>query len=265
MLKRFLPLTVCTTLVSCSVVPATVPHQMTEQLGQRHIEYVIEGTGTPTVVFENGLDGTLGWWSKVLPEVAKQSTAIAYNRPGYGQSSAASTPRDGLHVVEELRQFLRAKHLNPPYLLVGHSLGGLYLQLFTRLHPGEVSGLVLVDSTHPYSMRGAGAVELWPAWLKFIYPSITRKAAVDELALINQTGDEVMQLPLPQGVPMTVISALEPVNNNSALALDANAKRLDLQRMYPNARTVLVNGGHGIPQEHPEVVIAAIRELLPRH
>lgn len=161
-----IPLLLCAalsaTFVSCTVIPRSLPHQTTLDLGDRQVEFVLEGQGSPTVIFENGLDGTLGWWSKVVPEVAKQATVLAYNRPGYGRSTPPNTPRDGEHVVQELREFLQARGLKPPYLLVGHSLGGLYTQLFTRMYPEEVSGLLLVDSTHPQQLQGAGAIETWP-------------------------------------------------------------------------------------------------------
>ena len=73
-----------------------------------------------------------------------------------GRSDPADSPRDGGHVVDELRALLSAQDLKPPYVLVGHSLGGLYMQLYARRYPDEVSALVLVDSTHPNQFKGAG-------------------------------------------------------------------------------------------------------------
>lgn len=252
----------CASLVGCTVIPTSLPHQTTSDLGDRQVEFLLKGSTSPTVIFENGLDGTLGWWSKVLPEVASQATVLAYNRPGYGKSSPATTPRDGLHVVEELRAFLRFKHLHGPYVLVGHSLGGLYMQLFARMYPEEVSGLVLVDSTHPQQLEGAGATEHWPAWYKALFPLTTSPAAQAELSQLTLTGEQVLGLPVPPEIPMTILVAPQPIANNSAVALDANAKRMDFQRLYPNAKFIQVRSGHGIPQEHPEVVVAAIRDLL---
>jgi pimeloyl-ACP methyl ester carboxylesterase len=110
-------------------------------------------------------------WSKVFPEIGKNTTVFAYNRPGYGNSSKAITPRDGATVVEELRALLNSRGLRPPYVLVGHSLGGIYVQLFARKYPDDVVGLVLVDSSHPSQFEGSGAVENWP----IIYEYISRK------------------------------------------------------------------------------------------
>lgn len=110
--------------------------------------------GAPsTVVFENGSRITLDKWDKVIAEVAKESTVFAYNRPGYGKSDKPSTPRDGKTVVEELRQLLRQQGLQPPYTLVGHSLGGLYMQMYARAYPQEVQGWCWSTRSTPASSR----------------------------------------------------------------------------------------------------------------
>ena len=63
------------------------------------------------------------YWKKVLPEISKDTTTLVYNRQGYGKSGATLTPRDGEHIVDELRVLLLSKGLNPPYILLGFSLG----------------------------------------------------------------------------------------------------------------------------------------------
>lgn len=226
------------------------------------MEYVTAGHGVPAVVFENGLGGRLEWWAKVFPEIARETRVFAYNRPGAGGSAAVPSPRDGDHIVEELRQNLRETGIAPPYVLVGHSLGGLYMQFYARRYPGEVAGLVLVDSTHPEQMKGAGARENWPAWVKVAFSAATPDVAERELAAIPATGAAMLALPSLGGKPVIVLSASGPMNETSALARDANAKRVDIARLHPGARQVWVDSGHGIPLEKPEAVIAAIREVL---
>ncbi|WP_286672160.1 alpha/beta fold hydrolase [Methylocystis iwaonis] len=85
--------------------------------------------------------------------MATETTVFAYNRPGIGASAPATTPRDGVTVVEELRATLRAKGIAPPYVLVGHSIGGLYVQLYARRHPNEVAGLGRFDSSRAVERR----------------------------------------------------------------------------------------------------------------
>lgn len=251
-------LTVALALASC----ATVDGVTTSVIAEKRVEHVIRGHGTPTVVFENGLGAHLEWWAKVLPEVARESRTFAYNRPGTGASAVSSTPRDGRTIAEELRRTLREKNIAPPYVLVGHSLGGLYMQLFARAYPQEVAGLVLVDSTHPQQMTGAGARENWPTWLKLALDVTTSAVAQKELDAVPATGAQMLALPPYTGKPVIVLSAKEPMSETSALARDANAKRVDIARLHPGSKQVWVDSGHAIPLEKPLAVVDAIREVL---
>lgn len=243
---------------------ATLGDRATDSVDGRRVEYALARHGAPAVVFEHGLVMTMNTWVDVFPDIAADTTAFAYNRPGYGDSEPAATPRDGMHVVEELRATLKGKGLAPPYLLVGHSLGGLYMQYFTRRYPEEVAGLVLVDSTHPEQQKGKGAIENWPIWARMLLSTVTSPVAKAELAAVNATGEAVLALPAPRQVPIIILSAREDFPGPSDVAQDAHEKRLDMVRLYPGAKRVWVESGHNIPSERPEAVIAAIRELLAR-
>lgn len=241
---------------------ATVPGAATATVDGRQVEYVLAGQGEPVVVFENGLGATLDWWAKVWPDTVAQTRALAYDRAGYGRSDASLQPRDGAHVVEELRALLRAQDLPPPYVLVGHSLGGLYMQLFARQYPGEVAALVLVDSTHPDQVKGAGNPERWPVWLKVLFRATASETARQELAAVDATGDAVSSLPVDSTVPVWVLSALRTTGAPSVLADDAAQKRADIAQLYPGSTQVWVDSGHGIPLEKPEAVVSAIRDAV---
>jgi alpha/beta hydrolase fold len=258
--KTIISLLLATLLPAC----ASLPNKATTQIDDRRVEYALTGNGNQTVVFENGLGGTMDWWAKVIPELSGNITAFAYNRPGYGNSESAPTPRDGQHITEELRLLLRAKHLPPPYILVGHSLGGLYMQLFARLHPDEISALILVDSTHPEQLKGDGAYENWPWWGRMLFQLITSDVEKQEFDAIDTTGEAVLSIPTFTGKPVVVLSALQPLEQTSPLANDANAKRRDLARLYPGAKQIWVDSGHAVPLEMPESVVAAIRDVLER-
>jgi len=109
----------------------------------------VEGQGSLTVVLESGLGDTLDVWKDVQPQIASGcARTVSYNRAGYLGSDPSDDPRDSATIVLELRAELRRRHMPPPYVLVGYSLGGLYMQYFARNFPGEVAGLLLVDSTH---------------------------------------------------------------------------------------------------------------------
>ena len=239
---------------------ASLPNSTAEKINNRQVEFALTQHNTIPVVFENGLGGRIEWWKEVLPQISKDTTTFVYNRPGYGKSDPISTPRDGSHIVEELRLLLQSKGLKPPYILVGHSMGGLYMQLFARRYPDEISALILVDSTHPKQLEGAGALEKQSLWVRGIVGVMVTGSAKEELNLLSQTGREVLSLPTLQNKPVYVLSATEPMQEKSTLADDANEKRKDIARLYPNSKQIWVDSGHGIPLEKPELVISVIRE-----
>jgi pimeloyl-ACP methyl ester carboxylesterase len=239
---------------------ASYPQTKIEKVNDRNIEYAMTQHNTIPIVFENGLGGSLQWWKEVLPEIADDSTSFVYNRPGIGSSEPTSSPRDGVHIVDELRFLLLSKGLNPPYILVGHSLGGLYMQVFARKYPQEVKALILVDSTHPKQLEGESALENQSWWVRFILDATLNNSGEEELNLLSTTGDQVLILPTLKNKQVIVLSAAKPLLYSSKLADDANQKRKDIANLYPGSKQIWVESGHGIPLEKPESIISAIRE-----
>jgi pimeloyl-ACP methyl ester carboxylesterase len=119
-------------------------------IGGRRIQIDCRGTGSPTVVFESGL-GILGSlsWTKVQGEVAEFTRACAYSRAGIVWSGDKDGPHDGVGVARDLHATLAAANESGPFVLVGHSLGGPYITVYTKLYGDEVAGLVYVDASHP--------------------------------------------------------------------------------------------------------------------
>jgi pimeloyl-ACP methyl ester carboxylesterase len=112
------------------------------------VELVEAGSGSTTVVFESGLGDDWSRWELVAGQVALGRRVFAYSRPGYGRSTSSQAARTATTIVDELRTLLAARGAAPPYVLVGHSFGGAYMELFAKAHPDEVAGLVLVDPRH---------------------------------------------------------------------------------------------------------------------
>ncbi|HEY6372115.1 MAG TPA: alpha/beta hydrolase [Candidatus Sulfotelmatobacter sp.] len=107
------------------------------------------GEGSPTVILESGLGETYVSWRKVQPQIAKFTRVCSYDRAGLGYSDASSQPRTSKVIAVELHALLRAAQISPPYVLVGHSMGGYNVRLYASLYRSEVAGMVLVDASHP--------------------------------------------------------------------------------------------------------------------
>lgn len=118
------------------------------QINGKNWHYQVMGEGSPTVIVDSGTGGTHLDWQLVQPEVAKFTRILSYDRAGYGWSDSSAEPRTAEQAVSELRQLLREIEIEPPYVLVGMSLSGLFTRLFAYHHPKEVAGMVLVDVAH---------------------------------------------------------------------------------------------------------------------
>ena len=125
-----------------------MPGQLIDVGGHR-LHLHCTGSGSPTVVLEPGLGASssdLGW---IAPAVARDTTVCVYDRAGRGWSDAADGPQDGAHIAADLHTLLDRAHVPGPYVLAGHSFGGLYVLSFAAQFPDQVAGLVLLDSTAP--------------------------------------------------------------------------------------------------------------------
>lgn len=123
------------------------PQSLVRVEGARRLNLVCKGAGSPVVVFESGAGGGASDWRKVQPEVSGTTTACSYDRAGYGFSDAPSTNSDANAAVTDLHRLLRRAKLRGPVVLVAHSVGGLYAELFASRYPADVAGMVLVDPT----------------------------------------------------------------------------------------------------------------------
>ncbi len=107
------------------------------------------GHGSPVVVLESGLSASCINWTRVQQDLAAITTVVAYDRAGLGWSDAAPSPRTSLRSADELHALLGLAGLDPPYVIVGHSFGGLVARSYYRRFAGQVGGLVFVDTTFP--------------------------------------------------------------------------------------------------------------------
>jgi pimeloyl-ACP methyl ester carboxylesterase len=127
-----------------------MPGQLIDVGGHR-LHLSCTGSGGPTVVLEPGggeMSSNLGW---ITPAVARDTRVCVYDRAGRGWSEPAASAQDGVQIATDLHTLLHRAHVPGPYVLAGHSFGGLYVLTFAARYPDEVAGMVLIDSTTPSS------------------------------------------------------------------------------------------------------------------
>lgn len=118
------------------------------------------GEGSPTVVVDVGIGGRFEEWALIQERVSQSTTMVLYDRAGYGRSEPGPFPRDASRAAKELHALLKAASIPAPYLLVGHSLGGLHMQIFANRYPDEVAGMVLLDPPPLGWIRGESYTDL---------------------------------------------------------------------------------------------------------
>ena len=147
--------------VSQSTGPAVaMPGQLVD-VGPYQLHLDCHGSHAPTVILEPGASGSAASMGLIAPAVARDSRVCVYDRAGRGWSDTAASPPDGAQIATDLHTLLGRAHVPGPYVLVGHSFGGLYVMTYAARYPEEVAALVLVDSTapndHPVAVPSAGS------------------------------------------------------------------------------------------------------------
>jgi pimeloyl-ACP methyl ester carboxylesterase len=136
-------------VVTAEDVRALTPPGRLVDIGGYKLHLDCEGAGHPTVILEAGLGSPSATWTWVKSGTGAYTRVCTYDRAGYGWSDMSPRPRTAGVIAEELHALLDAADEKGPYVLVGHSFGGLAARVFTGRYPAEVAGLVLVDASHP--------------------------------------------------------------------------------------------------------------------
>jgi pimeloyl-ACP methyl ester carboxylesterase len=162
-----------------------------------HINCV--GEGSPTVILESALGATSVDWANIQPEVANTTRVCAYDRAGTGWSEPGPGPGDPQQIAGELHILLGNAGIDGPYVLVGHSFGGLYVRMYADLYPNEVEGMVLVDSSHPEQSRRSAEAQ-----------AASEASSAEEFRATPETSAQVLLSTQSLGdKPLSVITAGE--------------------------------------------------------
>jgi pimeloyl-ACP methyl ester carboxylesterase len=129
--------------------PALATQGRLIDVGGHRLHLSCTGSRGPTVVLEPGGGGMSADMGLIAPAVASDTRVCVYDRPGRGQSDPVAAPQDGAQIATDLHTLLQRGHIPGPYVLAGHSFGGLYVMSFAKQYPQDVTGMVLIDSTAP--------------------------------------------------------------------------------------------------------------------
>lgn len=228
--------------------------------------FVSAGTGGPTVLFEAGLGHGKNIWGRIFNEISSISHALAYDRAGYGFSERSNHPRDGLQILRELRALLQIEEVKPPYVLVGHSLGGTIVKLFAKTFPDEVAGVVLVDARHAeFSKRckQIGISRMWydPPALLFAMTSRAMRAEQASAALTARQARRAGDFP---PVPLIVLSQDRSASRwpvRVGKVWDASQRQMAKMSHLGRVKVVEASG-HNIHRDQPDVVVSAILSVI---
>lgn len=236
------------------------------------LEYTLSGDGPATIVLLNGAGMTLDGWSALYPGIEQLGRVFAWNRFGVQGSAEPPSTQDGAAVVASLRELLARAGLRPPYVLVGHSLGGLHANLFARLHPSEVAAVLFLEATHP---RDQDVLEQDEERLKRGLAKVLAQPPREfeanlhaEMEAAADTVDEVAAAgPFPP-VPVAVVrGGMDPPKSLlSPEAVQARRERqLALARLSPHGEHVLApRSGHFPQRTEPQLVLRVLRRLVER-
>src|SRR2546422_2954561 len=228
-----------------------------------NLNLLVGGEVTPTVVFEAGFGAGLTSWSTVQSNIAKFALTVSYDRAGIGQSEAGPKPRAAKQIALELHTALQNAGIGPPYVLVGHSFGGIYVRVFADMYPKEVAGMVLIDPsqetfddwtrTHQEAQRTALDEQIAKA----------SQGVRDESAEVNTSYQQARAAKVPAGVPVILLTAMKDDTMPAAVRKVWMEKHEEWIAMVPGSKHIKVeNSGHFIQGEQPQIVIDAIRQVI---
>jgi len=255
-------------------------------VGGYELFYQCVGEGTPTVILEAGQGSGSGYWAQVQSGGDRSYRVCSYDRANIPGNDKAPKPRTYLDITRDLHALLVNAHIGGPYILVGHSGGGMMARVFADQYPNEVAGLVLVDSAHPEmgarllaslppkSTFEPKGIKTWRTWLNWMVDS-HGSSYRDQEGLDTRVSNAQVKAAKPLGdIPLVVISRSPnnpnmedrnplPAKTNASLRQIWQEMQKELAGWSTNSTQIIAaKAGHDIPTEEPELIIEAVRKLV---
>ncbi|WP_446742437.1 alpha/beta fold hydrolase [Silvibacterium acidisoli] len=249
-------------------------------LNGHRFAYDLQGTGPITVILETGLGAEAGEWQVVADKINSRATVFLYDRAGRGESDPPSTARDAVQLHRDLNMLLAEAAVHPPFLLVGHSFGGVLTRVFARRRRNDVRGLVLVESMHPRQFEEIGPAI--PELSAQELPALTQMREFWRHGWVKaESSPELIDLPrsLQQDealqnlgvLPLHVITAasfrklpfLPDLDAGQRLQSIWDSLQNDFVALSPKTNhTRLDDSGHFVQRDAPMAIVEAIMPML---
>lgn len=234
----------------------------------RRIAYRRHGSGGKgsRIVLLNGHNTPMTAWSRLFPAIEAMGCILTYDRLGTGKSEKPVTPQHGLAILDGFQAVTAAAGLAPPFVLVGHSLGGLYANLFARVNPDRIAGVVFVESGHPDEAKDHPEPGPLGRLLDRLIGGSFRRDPNSEFNGVAETVHQIEAAgPFP-AIPVSVVTGRKkmPFVPAHAHALHME-KQTELAALGSDARHFFAeNSGHGPQLTEPQIVLEAIAWVIER-
>ncbi|MBN1371103.1 MAG: alpha/beta hydrolase [Anaerolineaceae bacterium] len=282
-----LSLALLLTVVLTSCAAAGFPVSQSYNIGTHSLHLECVGSGSPVVIIDVGAGDSYQSWAAIMGHLAGTTTVCSYDRAGYGQSEPGPLPRHSLQVANELRALLQAAALPGPYILVGHSLGAVNMQVFAAQYPDVTAGLILLDPTPlGWLLDGSTFPELTAQFeaqaqeLNAQAEALLRSenaadqaqgASLQALAsehseLFGESASQAADIASFGDLPLIVINSAQP-NPDFGASADAFQQfwieqSQALAQKSSTGRFVLAeDSGHMIYEDSPGTIIIAVRDM----
>lgn len=249
----------CTFIFLLSACASLGPQQkITLSSGVTSFDYHL--ANGPVVVFQSGLGNDKTIWSSVIKKLPVTQAYIAYDRYGYGASSASNTlSRNPCNIAKEQHELLEKLGARPPYILVGHSIGGLYEYVFALMYPQDVAGLILLDPTHPQHWKtmqaDASAAATMLKTLRYLSFSMVMRDEFDAQTECLAT----VSVPLEKSISANTRLFVSTKGASGAFLDVKNKLQYDwLHLLGIDVFEPVEDSGHYIQSDRPDVVVQAI-------